>query len=807
MGVIKKVYHRDDHALTPPRHSRLFLDMEENIHIHYRDLRIELSRKEFEEFTAAFSSQSEELLGIIKEKNYEDGLLPNANQEDVRIWTESLLETDVKYHPQRISLEDCGDGYHFHYRQYKILLTEEDFHEVANIFKQIDLSQGYPDDYDSILSLIIDNDVDYTLGSDSDNASTLSLHVASYHVPKVKNIFTHIGFPALNTKTYPLEYGNDKLKVIVHMDKKKKPADYRLARNYSTTTRLLDYLRSNKNTLTPDETNTIKATILNQYYSLKSGSANNFNINPETWLYIPSIGEVIFPHADTMSDIKKAANEMYWFWNNVVKDLGLSFVKPKKLTYNKAGQDQVKQQIEDAIINNIATVPAVSKIWVMGSMVRKQLGEYSAPFVHGKLVKLGSDVDILIEINPDEENNLPEDWHLYIKQASNGCAIYHLEQIPMLNGIERFSDKYPHLEFIHHLIDAYVHLPSLSSKEQTAEFLNKFNAQLFYDRERDGVILNNEQKIAAQLEDNYNMEGPSVKKLAVTSDNDIYEVSTPGGQYILKLLKVSGNYSSDKIKAHADYETAIINNAVANGVKTARVIATRSGETVFINDCPALLFDYIAGNVLKKPPYDIGGMAAALASFHNVQKRAAIDENTEFDFRHTADMWLNYYNEKCRETNLPEIVPYIPAINAIYAGLKGDEIFHKLLTLSESLHNHGDVAPKNFITTDDQEKVLFDFNNAFYGPKIADVLDGAFEVALSEKYMDLIDFSRFHEFIAAYRQHSQLAEFEVENMNHWINFIGIIKFAKEVRAIKGKSSRKLRVARARGIAEFLKNNV
>ena len=181
-------------------------------------------------------------------------------------------------------------------------------------------------------------------------------------------------------------------------------------------------------------------------------------------------------------------------------------------------------------------------------------------------------------------------------------------------------------------------------------------------------------------------------------------------------------------------------------------------------------------------------------------------QNTEFDFRHTADMWLNYYNDRCRKTNLPEIAPYIPAINAIYAKLKGDEIFHKLLTLSESLHSHGDVAPKNFITTDDQEKVLFDFNNAFYGPKIADVLDGAFEVALSEKYMDLIDFSRFHDFIAAYRQHGQLAEFEVENMNHWINFIGIIKFAKEVRAIKGKSSRKLRVARARGIAEFLQES-
>lgn len=66
--------------------------MEENIHIHYRNLRIELSRVEFEEFTAAFGKQSAELLNIIRERNYQNGQLPNANQEDVRIWTESRLD-------------------------------------------------------------------------------------------------------------------------------------------------------------------------------------------------------------------------------------------------------------------------------------------------------------------------------------------------------------------------------------------------------------------------------------------------------------------------------------------------------------------------------------------------------------------------------------------------------------------------------------------------------------------------------------------------------------------------------------------
>ncbi len=130
MGVIKKTLFRGN-ILGKPRHRNMFLDMEENIHIHYRDLRIELSRGEFEDIVATFSKQSQELLAVIEEKKYQDGNLPNANQDDVRVWTESRLKHDVKYHPQRFSLEDCGDGYHFHYRNYKLLIDSADFHQIA----------------------------------------------------------------------------------------------------------------------------------------------------------------------------------------------------------------------------------------------------------------------------------------------------------------------------------------------------------------------------------------------------------------------------------------------------------------------------------------------------------------------------------------------------------------------------------------------------------------------------------------------------------------------------------------------------
>ena len=56
MGVIKKLLFKGE-SLAKVRHKNLFLDMEENIHIHYRDLRIEFSRLEFEEFCKIFIAE------------------------------------------------------------------------------------------------------------------------------------------------------------------------------------------------------------------------------------------------------------------------------------------------------------------------------------------------------------------------------------------------------------------------------------------------------------------------------------------------------------------------------------------------------------------------------------------------------------------------------------------------------------------------------------------------------------------------------------------------------------------------------
>jgi hypothetical protein len=193
VGVINKLLYRGE-FLSKPRHRNLFLDMEENIHIHFRDLRIELGRAEFEEFADIFARQSDELRQIIREKRYEDGKLPNANQDDVRIWTESRLKSPVKYHPQRVSIEACSDGYHLHYRNYKILVDEADFRGLIDAFRSVDPDTPDAATHDEVLALLVGNDIDCLRSPRDAEPGRLGLLAAPHHTRKIQNVLENIGF-------------------------------------------------------------------------------------------------------------------------------------------------------------------------------------------------------------------------------------------------------------------------------------------------------------------------------------------------------------------------------------------------------------------------------------------------------------------------------------------------------------------------------------------------------------------------------------------------------------------------------------
>ncbi len=805
MGVIKKMLYRGN-MLGKQRHQHFFLDMEENIHIHYRDLRIELSRGEFEDICDAFRKQSQELQTIIDEKNYQDGKLPNANQDDVRIWTESLLKHDVKYHQQRFSLEECSDGFHFHCRNYKLLFNESEFRQIAKLFKSLDVDSPCATTYDEVLELLEANDVDFVLNAGNIHGEVLCIAVAAYHFPKIREIFKQIGF-TLDAQKYEHRYHGSALKVVAKVNNQLSTLDYKRIRGNKETERLVDFLSRNATSIDPDVLNRIKCQVLDLYFALNSGQKLNVDTDQQAWLYSPANQQVIFPYSVSARGSKAEAAKLYETWGGFLVGLKLWFVKPTKRNFAAAEQKALLQQVTHTLRNEVAAFAATDKIYLMGSALRGEMGHYLAPFVNGPQVKLGSDVDILVEINPAREADIPPHWNL-IKQnePSNQCAIYHIKQIPIAGGIAEWQKSYPHLPLIEHLIDAYVFFPSRGHQAEKDAFLSKFNAELFYDRTRDGAINRSgeEANIAQRITDAYALPQVAVEKMNVATENALYKVFSGEHDYVLKLFKVSGNYQRNRIAEHTSYEGELITQLKGRGILTAGIIPAARGMEANIEGHPALLFERINGIAQLKPEYPLDKTCAALAQIHQVQIDRALDLNTDFSFEDICTIWLPLFKEYLNISTRPaEIATALAKFVPLSKLCNSDKHRNALYASVPFVHNHGDVTPKNVITGERGEAIFFDFNNAYFGPRIADVLDGAFEFSLAEQYIHLADFSRFNTFISAYATHSPFTPEETSKLAQWIELIGLIKFTREVRALLEHPTDELRKKRALAIAEFV----
>lgn len=804
MGVIKKTLYRGN-ILGKPRHRNLFLDMEENIHIHYRDLRIELSRGEFEDIAAVFLKQSQELQAIIHEKNYQDGKLPNANQDDVRIWTESRLKHDVKYHPQRFSLEECGDGYHFHYRNYKLLIDPAEFRQIAQLFKSMDVDSPYAATYDEVLGLLEDNEVDFALGAGNVPGETLSIIVAQHHIPKIRDIFNYIGFTQ-EIQGVEHRYIGTRLTVRASIDKSRSALDYKRLRGFSQAVRLENFLSRNGTGIDPNELNRIKCQVLDLYSALKSGAKLNVETDQQLWLYSPANQQVIFPYSVSVHGGKNDAEALYKAWSGLLAHLQLGFIKPTKEIFAPDEQEALQLQVTGTLRKEVAAFAAVDKVYIMGSAVRRDMGRYLAPFVHGKLAKLGSDVDILVEINPAREADIPGHWHLINPESSNHCAVYHVTQIPLVDGAAEWAERHPNMEFTHHLIDAYVFFPSHGHSDEKDAFLKKFGAKLFYDRVRDGIVSRGgeEERIVRRIAEFYGFQQAIVEKMKVSTENAIYKVFADDHDYILKLFKVSGNYNRTRVAEHTVYEEKLIAQLKDRGISTAGVIPALQDAGIAIENFPALLFERIPGAVQQRPEYPMDRICAALAKIHRVQMERPLDLAGDFTFDDVCMIWLPQFQVYIKDAALgTEIAQTFAAMAPLAERCNPGEYRATMYAHSPSIHNHGDVTPKNVIVDEHGEACFFDFNNAFFGPRMTDIIDGAFEFSLAEKYIHLADFARFDAFITHYAANNPLSIEELDDLPKWIELMGVIKFTKEVRVLLERPTEQLRRKRALAIAEFV----
>ncbi len=801
MGVIIKLLYRSE-GLKKPTHRNLFMDMEENIHIHLRDLRIELSRKEFEDIVRTFGLQSKELMEIINETDYQDGVLPNANTDSATIWTESKLVNDVVYHPQRISLEECTDGFHLHIRNYKILLDNDDFSALAKAFKTIDLDAPYASTPEEIITLLDVNHIHYLIKNENtanrkNKANAIRrIVVANYHKTKVTGILSEIGMERSIEGGIDC-YTNEDSTFYMEVSDNKALFSHNTVMGETSLLPLPRYL-SFAQSINPDELNAIKARVLDTFtFVNKSNSAPNINLDYRSWIYNSTTREIIFPFCLVQS--KPDTKKLYREWSDFLTGLDMYFVKPTKITVSDDRQKILYDEVLEKINLEVAPIACVSKVHIMGSATRGEMGLYKSPFIHSSWAKLGSDYDLLIEIDESQPIKFPEHWNYINVSKTNQCDIYHIGEIDADDDFEH-RKRYPSIDFFQHLLDAYVYIPSKGDADKKDAFLKKFKAKVIFDCEAGG-----KNRVQAVLEHEFGDNVQDLVRLDVATENELYGVKSGKLDAVLKVYKVSGNYSSKRMAEHAEYECEIISAAEDRGVPTASVIHTIDGKSVFeIDGHAAVMFRKLNGIEGGEPDFPVVETAKALARFHEAQINNPINIKSAFSFDQVFDLWRVEFHRFADESKHDEkLSESFSKLDKIYNDL---EKTYTNLTKKKKivwLHNHGDVTPRN-VFLNDGVTYLFDFQNAFYGPRLFDIVEGGIEFSWGAKDAKYNDFKRFNQFVSCYRKEAKLSVAEERSLEAATKILGIIKFIKEVRMIKGaKDDNNLRRLRALDLAGFL----
>ena len=130
MGHIKNLYWA---SKIPPRNvtpTGIWGDVCENIHLHFRNLRLEFDEKEWALFRAAVH-----IIGMDVEKITSD-TYPDWEPGDPNFLVQVMVDETYKphsaFHPNRLTIEEQRDGtFHIHYRDLRIHLAHEEFCEFA----------------------------------------------------------------------------------------------------------------------------------------------------------------------------------------------------------------------------------------------------------------------------------------------------------------------------------------------------------------------------------------------------------------------------------------------------------------------------------------------------------------------------------------------------------------------------------------------------------------------------------------------------------------------------------------------------
>lgn len=147
MGEIKKVLSLRELPERERHNSRLFIDLSENVHIHFREIRLMFGVDEFFEFADILKDSAKDVKRYLrkhpdyKEMEVFDGLMvAGGRQRQLAPLQKSPKPQESKYFPNRLQIElqeeKVIDSVHIHYRDYRLVMNIETFREFANGMKE-----------------------------------------------------------------------------------------------------------------------------------------------------------------------------------------------------------------------------------------------------------------------------------------------------------------------------------------------------------------------------------------------------------------------------------------------------------------------------------------------------------------------------------------------------------------------------------------------------------------------------------------------------------------------------------------------
>jgi hypothetical protein len=142
VGKIKNILSRKELPDRELHNSRMFVDLSENIHIHFRELRLMFSVDEFFEFFSILKEGTRDIKRHLRknpdyeeQKVYDGILIGGGPKRQMAPLKSSPQPHESKYFPHRLQIElqeeSVIDTIHIHYRDYRLVMNIQTFREFV----------------------------------------------------------------------------------------------------------------------------------------------------------------------------------------------------------------------------------------------------------------------------------------------------------------------------------------------------------------------------------------------------------------------------------------------------------------------------------------------------------------------------------------------------------------------------------------------------------------------------------------------------------------------------------------------------